>query len=97
MIDHRCDIAEPYQLHLPPAMWFPLSLLGLSTQLPLLQKPLPESSVMPNRSEFSFKEGPEVFSPKDFIQLARPGTGVANEDADLVLLPVSKYSFEAKK
>jgi hypothetical protein len=77
-------------------MWFPLSLLGLFTQLPLLQNPLPD---MPNKSvsEFSFKEGADVFSPKDLIQLARPGAGVANEDADLVLVPVSEYSFEEKK
>jgi hypothetical protein len=54
---------------------------------------------MPNRSleEFSFKDGPEVFSPKDLIQLARPGTGVANEDADLILVPVSQYSLKDKK
>jgi hypothetical protein len=48
-------------------------------------------------SEFSFKEGADVFSPKDYIQLAEPGTGVANEAADLVLVPVSKYSLEEKK
>jgi len=77
-------------------MRFPLSLLSLSTQLPLLQNSLPD---MPNKSvsEFSFKEGPKVFSPKDLIQLARPGAGVANEDADLVLVPVSEFSFEEKK
>jgi hypothetical protein len=78
-------------------MWFPLSLLGLSAQLPLLQTPLSESSVMPNRAEFSFKDGVDLFSPKDLIELVRPGSGVANGDGSLVLIPLSKYSFEEKK
>jgi hypothetical protein len=47
---------------------------------------------------FAFKEGPEIFSPKDMLELARPGMGLANPGAgDLVLVPVSKYSFESKK
>ncbi|GLB38400.1 putative prolyl oligopeptidase family protein [Lyophyllum shimeji] len=46
---------------------------------------------------FSFKEGPDIFSPKDLVQLRRPGTGVANDAGDLVLIPVSEYSLKEKK
>lgn len=52
---------------------------------------------MPNRPEFSFKEGADVFTPKDLVGLARPGTGLANDAGDLVLVPVSKYDFDEKK
>ncbi|RDB17836.1 Dipeptidyl-peptidase 5 [Hypsizygus marmoreus] len=48
-------------------------------------------------SEFSFKEGPDIFSPKDLVQLRRPGVGVANDAGDLVLVPFSEYSLEEKK
>jgi len=46
---------------------------------------------------FRFKEGSDVFTPKDLIELSRPGSGVANVPGDLILVPVSKYSFEDKK
>ncbi|KAG5638713.1 hypothetical protein H0H81_010695 [Sphagnurus paluster] len=46
---------------------------------------------------FSFKEGPTIFSPKNLIELKRPGVGVANDAGDLVLVPVSEYSLEEKK
>ncbi|KAA1469919.1 alpha/beta-hydrolase [Dentipellis sp. KUC8613] len=46
---------------------------------------------------FTLKTGDEVFSPRDLIELARPGTGAANPTGDLVLVPVSKYSFDTKK
>ena len=52
---------------------------------------------MLNRPDFSFKEGPALFTPKDLVGLARPGSGVANEDGDLALVPVSLFSFEGKK
>jgi hypothetical protein len=80
-----------------PSSLLPFSLLGLSLQLPLRQTSLPETSVMSSTPEFAFKEGADVFTPKDLIELARPGSGVANEGGDLVLIPVSKYSFEGKK
>lgn len=48
-------------------------------------------------NDFKFKEAPDVFSPKDLVQLARPGTGVANPAGDLLIVPVSKYSFDDKK
>ena len=47
--------------------------------------------------DFDFKEGVDVLSPKDMLELARPGAGVANPSGDLVLVPVSKYSFAEKK
>ena len=49
------------------------------------------------KAAFKFKEGSDVFTPKDLVQLSRPGPGVANVPGDLVLVPVSKYSFEDKK
>ena len=58
-----------------------------------------DNSMMPHGSKptFRFKEGSDVFTPKDLVQLSRPGTGVANVPGDLILVPVSKYSFEDKK
>ena len=49
------------------------------------------------KDAFKFKEGSDVFTPKDLVELSRPGPGVANVPGDLVLVPVSKYSFEDKK
>ena len=49
------------------------------------------------KAAFSFKEGSNVFTPKDLVELSRPGPGVANVPGDLILVPVSKYSFEDKK
>ncbi|KIY45662.1 alpha/beta-hydrolase [Fistulina hepatica ATCC 64428] len=46
---------------------------------------------------FQLQEGPGVFSPKDLVELGRPGTGIANEPGDLVLVPFSQYSFNDKK
>ncbi|KAJ7069651.1 Alpha/Beta hydrolase protein [Mycena amicta] len=37
------------------------------------------------------------FTPKIFIELARPGTGIANPAGDLVLVPSTQFSFEEKK
>jgi hypothetical protein len=48
-------------------------------------------------SNFALKEGADIFSPKNLVELGRPGTGVANEPGDLVLVPYSKYSFKDKK
>ncbi|KAG8886658.1 hypothetical protein FRB97_000078 [Tulasnella sp. 331] len=48
--------------------------------------------------QFKIKEGADVFSPKDLIQLPRPGVAIVNPgEEDLVLIPVSQYSFETKK
>ena len=49
------------------------------------------------QDNFTFREGPDIFSPKDLVQLARPGTGAANPPGDLLIVPVSKYSLEEKK
>lgn len=84
-------------------MWFPrLPVFGLAAQLPWLStRPPFVPNVHPMTStrtkEFNFKAGADVFTPKDLIELARLGTGLANPDGDLVLVPVSKYSFEDKK
>ena len=49
------------------------------------------------KAAFRFKEGSDMFTPKDLVELSRPGPGVANVPGDLILVPVSKCSFEDKK
>ncbi len=85
-------------------MWFsgigiPISILGLVSQVPLQNQnpPEPTPASMVSTVDFSFKEGPDVFSPKDLVTLARPETGVANSAGDLLIVPVSKYSLDDKK
>ena len=87
-------------------MWFssglglPVSILGLVSQVPLnREQPIstPTTTMSTSVKDFSFKEGSDVFSPKDLVQLARPGAGVANPAGDLLIVPVSKYSLEDKK
>ncbi|THU96790.1 hypothetical protein K435DRAFT_778448, partial [Dendrothele bispora CBS 962.96] len=48
------------------------------------------------RDEFQFKEGANVFTPKDAIELQRPGVGIANDAGDWVLVSYSQFSFEDK-
>jgi len=79
-------------------MWFPLAFLGLTAQIPFqISSPTPINEPMPAVQQFNFREGPDIFSPKDLVQLRRPGTGVANDAGDLVLIPVSEYSLKDKK
>lgn len=47
--------------------------------------------------DFRLKEGSDLLSPKDMLELARVGTGTANNKGDLVHVPVSKHSFEETK
>jgi hypothetical protein len=47
--------------------------------------------------DFKLKEGKHILSPKNMLELPRPGAGTVNEAGDLVLVPVSKYSFEESK
>ncbi|KAJ7695678.1 Alpha/Beta hydrolase protein [Mycena rosella] len=86
-------------------MRFPLSLLGFTAQVPFSPdlhsglSPSQNAGMTPSRVpkfDFALKEG-DVFSPKDMLELARPGAGVANVPGDLVLVPFSKYSFKDKK
>lgn len=37
------------------------------------------------------------FTPKELLELPRPGTAKANATGDLGLLPVSQHSFESNK
>ncbi|KAK7048493.1 dipeptidyl-peptidase 5 [Favolaschia claudopus] len=84
-------------------MRFPLgltNLLGLSTQVAFKSTTQNPSRMPSNRvanSNFALKEGADIFSPKNLVELGRPGAGVANEAGDLVLVPFSKYSFKDKK
>ncbi|KAI0689068.1 Alpha/Beta hydrolase protein [Cytidiella melzeri] len=78
----------------------PISLLGLAAQVPFQPSPSSQSlnaMVVNNTQDFAFKEGSSIFSPKDLIELARPGTGVANSAGDLLLISSSKYSLKNKK
>ncbi|KAI5123133.1 hypothetical protein M0805_000836 [Coniferiporia weirii] len=47
--------------------------------------------------DFAFKTGSDIFSPKDLVELPRPGAGIANAAGDLVIVPVSTYTFKDKK
>ncbi|KAF9013539.1 alpha/beta-hydrolase [Cyathus striatus] len=82
-------------------MRFPFTLLGLSTQLQSFfsssPHPTPETKAMAGNPDFAFKEGADVFSPKDLVELGRPGAAVANLAGDLALVSFSKYSFDEKK
>ncbi|KAJ8080473.1 Dipeptidyl-peptidase 5 [Marasmius tenuissimus] len=49
------------------------------------------------QTDFQFKEGSDIFSPNDLIELGRPGAGQANQGGDLVVIPFSKFSFETKE
>lgn len=77
-------------------MRFPFSLLA-ATQVPLQTPDSYPNNSMAVKTEFTWKEGVDIFSPKDLVGLGRPVTGVANPAGDLVLVPFSKYSFEEKK
>jgi len=77
-------------------MRFPFTLLGLSAQVPLQNHLQGPSSVMKTKAEFVLQDGANVFTPKDLVELSRPGVGVANDVGDLVLVPVAKYSFQRK-
>ena len=39
----------------------------------------------------------KILTVEEFIEVSRPGAGVANDKGDLVLVPVSKYSMEERK
>ena len=80
-------------------MRFPLSLLAFAGQVPLQDRFRPfTTSISTMRTKaFALKEGEAVFSPKDLIELTRPGEGVSNDAGDLVLVALSKYSLEHKK
>ncbi|KAI0057852.1 hypothetical protein BV25DRAFT_1919874 [Artomyces pyxidatus] len=88
---------------LSTTMWFPrVSLPGLAAQVPFLSSSPPtvdqayaQSPVA--RNVFAFQDGNDTLTPKDLIELARPGVGIANTAGDLVLVPVSKRSFEDKR
>jgi hypothetical protein len=49
---------------------------------------------MVNATPFTLREGQGVFSPKDLVELGRPGAGVANHAGDLVLVSYSQFSFK---
>lgn len=82
-----------------PSLGLPLSFLGLAAQVPLQPSSTPSDSVAMSfeQPDFQFKDGPNVFTPKNMIELARPGSGIANPAHDLLLISSSKYSFEDKK
>ncbi|KAJ7695681.1 Alpha/Beta hydrolase protein [Mycena rosella] len=79
-------------------MRFPFSLLSLSAAQTILQPRGTQTSLRAaSNLQYALKEASDVFSPKDLVELERPGTGVANDEGDLVLVPYSKYSFDEKK
>ena len=54
-------------------MRLPLVFLGLSAQLPLQRPPIqPENLMAPNNIDFDFKQGPNIFTPKDLVGITTP-------------------------
>jgi len=49
-----------------------------------------------DHANFTLNEGLDIFSPKNLIELGRPGVGVANVDGDLALVSFSEYSLAEK-
>ncbi len=80
-------------MRVPPT--FPVSVLGLAAQVPL-HSPLNSTTTMAT-PESVFKEAADVFSPKDLVQLPRPGTGTANEAGDLLFVPIAQYNLKDNK
>ncbi|KAJ7505197.1 Alpha/Beta hydrolase protein [Mycena galericulata] len=76
-------------------MRLPFSLLGFPALQTVLQSE--RQTLARNASNFEFVEAANVFSPINLVELGRPGTGIANEVGDLVLIPYSKFSLEEKK
>lgn len=76
------------------------ALLGLAAQVPLggvIDRPENTSAMRRINPSFKFKDGENVLTPKEMLELPRPGAGAVNEAEDLILVPVSQYSFEEKK
>jgi hypothetical protein len=79
------------------------ALQGLASQRPLkLQKATAAMYSTMNATRrlnpnFKPRSGTAVLSAKDMLELPRPGEGKINGEGDLVLVPVSEYSFEGKK
>lgn len=76
--------------------WF-LPLFGLAAQAPLQVPQQNTDAIMSTQETFKFKTGKDVFSPQDLVELPRPGGGVPNDVGDMVLVPLSKYSFKDKE
>jgi dipeptidyl aminopeptidase/acylaminoacyl peptidase len=87
------NISKVHSIVLVMRFPFALSILGLASQVPLESSPEP---AMSTQNSFQFKESPDVFTPKNLVELGRPGAGVANQAGDFVLIPYSQYSFEDK-
>ncbi|KAK7473162.1 Dipeptidyl-peptidase 5, variant 2 [Stygiomarasmius scandens] len=77
-------------------MKIPFAWLGFGAQIPLQGLPTTDRAALDGPHDFRFKEGANVFTPKDAIELGRPGIGVANEAGDLALVPYSQFSFDDK-
>ncbi|KAJ7644021.1 Alpha/Beta hydrolase protein [Roridomyces roridus] len=76
-------------------MRFPSPLWGLSAQTAFNSTMTPPARVQNTR--FTLKEAADVLSPKNMLELGRPGAAVANDAGTLALIPFSKYSFKDNK
>ncbi|CAG7853281.1 Dipeptidyl-peptidase 5; AltName: Full=Dipeptidyl-peptidase V; Short=DPP V; Short=DppV; Flags: Precursor [Serendipita indica DSM 11827] len=50
-----------------------------------------------NMNHFKLRDGPDILTPKNMLELPRPGAAVANEAGDLAYVVVSQFSFAKKK
>lgn len=77
-------------------MWFQTPfILGLATQLPFISPPRPERQM--DKPKFAFKEDPDRFTPRDLVELGRPGTGKANDAGDLIMVSYSQFNLSSKE
>lgn len=74
----------------------PLSLLA-ATQVAFKSNVVQPPRMRNQNTNFALREADNIFSPKNLVELGRPGAGVANELGDLVLVPFAKYSLKDKK
>ncbi|KZV96420.1 alpha/beta-hydrolase [Exidia glandulosa HHB12029] len=80
-------------MHLPPILW---ALAGQSSFLMSPTITTAASNAQQLTSSFSFKSDPRVLTPKDVIELPRPGPAFVNRAGDLVAVAMANYSFSDK-
>lgn len=69
----------------------------MGEQVPLGVPGNEHKSTRRNMDDFKLKHGHGVFTPKDMLELPRPGAATPNPHGDLAFMVVSHYSFEKKR
>lgn len=79
-------------MKLGPAVLFSFFSVALASQVPFTM-----STTRLSTETFALKDGADILSPKSLLELVRPGGAVANDEGDLIFVPVSKHSFKDKE